>query len=43
MELHHLNKGLILTTHREEQITFNHKVVRIAPVWKWLLEMKNEK
>ncbi|MBI3508318.1 MAG: ATP-binding protein [Chlamydiia bacterium] len=39
MEVHQLDKGLILTLEEEGQEEHNHKTVTILPVWKWLLEL----
>ena len=38
MEELKLSKGLILTYDDEEEIDQGKKVIRVMPVWKWLLE-----
>jgi uncharacterized protein len=36
--MHNLTGGIILTYHQEETIALGNKVIRVLPVWKWLLE-----
>ncbi len=38
MEKFNLKKGLILTMEEEEEIKIKNKIIKIMPVWKWMLE-----
>jgi predicted AAA+ superfamily ATPase len=38
MEKFKLKEGLILTFEQEDKIELNEKIIKILPVWKWLLE-----
>lgn len=38
MEKLNVQQGLILTYNQEEEIKTNKKIIKIKPVWKWLLE-----
>ena len=33
-----LKEGIILTYEQEEEIKIDNKLIKILPVWKWLLE-----
>ena len=37
MNLHQLQEGYILTTDTEEELNIENKVIKVIPVWKWLL------
>jgi len=38
MEKFKLKTGLLLTDNQENEIKFDNKIIKIMPVWKWLLE-----
>ena len=38
LEKFNLKKGLILTFNQQDEFIFNNKIVKVLPVWKWLLE-----
>lgn len=40
MEKFKLKKGLLLTNDQEEEIKFDNNLIKVLPVWKWLLENK---
>lgn len=40
MKYFDLQEGLILTTSQEDQLNFDDKIIRVMPVWKWLLSRK---
>jgi len=42
MTLHNLTAGLILTYHQEETITLGNAVIQVLPVWKWLIEYRDD-
>lgn len=37
LNIYNLNKGLIISTDKEEEIEIDGKEISIVPVWKWLL------
>ena len=37
MEKFKLKTGLILTSNQEDEIKDKNKVIKVMPVWKWLL------
>ncbi len=37
MHEHNLNYGLILTDNEEEEIEVENKIIKVLPVWKWML------
>ena len=37
MKSHNLSKGLMLTHNDEDNLKINNKLIRILPVWKWLI------
>ena len=42
MTMHNLTAGLILTYHQEETITLGNAVIQVLPVWKWLIEYRDD-
>lgn len=42
MTTHNLNDGMILTYHQEETVTTGDAVIRVLPVWKWLIEYRDD-
>jgi len=38
MDKFNLKTGLLLTDNQEEEIRFDNRVIKLIPVWKWLLE-----
>ncbi len=43
MDMHQLNSGLLLTESEDDEIKANNKVIRVMPVWKWLLMNDNDR
>jgi predicted AAA+ superfamily ATPase len=39
METFQLSQGMILTLEQEEEIMSGDKLIRVLPVWKWMLSI----
>jgi uncharacterized protein len=42
MTTHNLDEGMILTYHQEEIISHGTAVIRVLPVWKWLVDAMDQ-
>ena len=38
LAVYNLKQGLMLTSDQEEEIVKDKKIIRVMPVWKWLLK-----